>query len=296
MLEQEQPADFHKTYPFTLPNPGDVVASPITGTAYEIGPSLDSGAHGYVYHCGSEWGDDLVAKVLKPGCANFAEIETKAVSEITAQALARSPHIVHIHDAFIFKGACYIISEHCFRTLDTLLDDDNVSPNVWFPAMARAILHGLHFIHVHGIAHCDIHPRNVFLKRIPDALLPDAHSAFTFKLGDFGQARSIELMDPRGTFLNPIRPPEAINPEEFGPLDHRADVYQAGLLFLSFLDKTRYAFTQDDILAGKPREFAEQLAYPFDAPVSRMLRRHVEVRTATAIDAWRELRPLCQLQ
>ena len=296
MLEQQNSDDFHKTHAFTLPKLGDIVVSPLTGTAYEIGPSLDSGAHGYVYHCTSEWGDDLVAKVLKPSCTTFAEIETKAVLEITAQALARSPHIVHIHDAFVFKGACYIISEHCFRTLDALLDDEKVSPSIWFPAMARAILHGLHFIHVHGIAHCDIHPKNVFLKRIPDALFPEAHSAFTFKLGDFGQARAVDAMDPQGTFLNSIRPPEAFDPEEFGPLNHRADVYQAGILFLSFLDKTRYVFTQNEILRGIPRQLAEQLPAPFHEPISQMLRRHAEYRTPTAIDVWRQLKPLLHMQ
>ena len=116
MQEAQKPDDFHKTHPFTLPGWGDTVISPLTGTAYEIGAPFNSGAHGYVFLCKSEWDDELVAKVLKPSSANFTEIESKAVSEITAQLLARSPHIVHIHDAFVFKGACYILSERCVKT------------------------------------------------------------------------------------------------------------------------------------------------------------------------------------
>jgi hypothetical protein len=51
----------------------------------------------------------------------------------------------------------------------------------------------------------------------------------TFKLGDFGLAKSKDALDANGVFLNAIRPPEAIRHDEFGPLDHKADIYQIGL-------------------------------------------------------------------
>ena len=72
------------------------------------------------------------------------------------------------------------------------------------------------------------------------------------------QPRLIEAMDPHGTFLESIRPPEAYDAAEYGPIDHRADVYQAGLLFLCFLDGQRYRFSRVEILAGRPRQLAEQ--------------------------------------
>jgi eukaryotic-like serine/threonine-protein kinase len=284
--------EFHRNHPFTLPGVGECVVSPLTGTAYEIGARLDEGAHGVVFLCSDEWGNDLVAKVLRPTGNNFVEIERKAVTEIAAQTLARAPHIVQIHDAFIFKGACLIVSERCHKALGPLIEDEGFDTAIWFPAMARSVLHALHFIHVHGVAHCDIHSGNVFLHYIPDVLLPQQNAAFTFKLGDFGQARNIESMAADGTFLNCIRPPEALQPEEFGALDHRSDVYQAGLLFMNFLTREKCAFTVEEIVAGAPRERAEELPFPFNEVVARMLRRHVEYRTSTALDVWRELRPL----
>lgn len=291
MLDETQKDEQHRIHPFTLPALGENIISPLTGTTYQIGLPIGSGAFGFVFHCTSEWKDRLAAKVLKPIGGDFSETEIRAQSEIIAQSLARSPHAVQIYDAFIYKGACYIISEYCESTLDELINRTKFTPTMWFPALAKAVLHSLHFIHVNGIAHCDIHLRNVFLASIPDALLPEDQSAFTFKLGDFGQARLIESMEIEGTFLDSITPPEVLDPARFGPLDYRADIYQAGILFVSFLTKTRHRFTTEEILEGRPRELAESLVHPCNEVIACMLRRRVVHRHPTALDVWRRLQP-----
>jgi hypothetical protein len=88
--------------------------------------------------------------------------------------------------------------------------------------------------------------------------------------------------------MNCLRPPESIDCS-FGTLDHRVDVYQAGLLFLGFLAKREIVLDDTSILTGAPREQAELLNSPIGDAIARMLRRHVEHRTPTALDAWREL-------
>lgn len=142
-------------------------------------------------------------------------------------------------------------------------------------------------MHINGIAHCDIHAGNVFLHFVPDLILPNEHTASLFKLCDFGLARPLDAIEITGTFMNCLRPPEALD-SSFGPLDHRVDVYQAGLLFLNFITKAELVFSNEEILEGAPREFAEAIGTPAGNAISRMLRRHVAQRTETAIAAWRE--------
>jgi hypothetical protein len=149
-------------------------------------------------------------------------------------------------------------------------------------------------MHTQDLGHCDVHAGNVFLHFIPDLLTPE--TAHVFKLGDFGLTRPIDAMRPSGTFQDYIIPPEAIRPEEFGPLDHRADLYQVGMLFLGFLNRAECRFDAADILAGRPRECAEALQHPACDVIAKLLRRHSEVRPATALQAWHEIQPLLLAQ
>lgn len=287
---------YHRRHAFTLPAPGDQVISPITGTRYSIGEKFGQGSFGDVFACGDEWGHDLVAKIIRP-IGDAVQTEARAVEEINALVLVSSPHIVHVHDAILFRGACYIISERCNLTLRQMIDQPG-HIGLWFQPLAKAILHALHVVHTRGLAHCDVHAGNVFLRFILDSLLPKDQAASVFKLGDFGLARPIQTMDPRGTFLETLRPPEAHDPAEYGPLDHRADVYQAGLLLLNVLIGKEAVFTTQEILEGRPRELAEALSStsPAAAVVAKMLRRHAVCRPATALDAWREIGAIDKVQ
>jgi hypothetical protein len=89
-------------------------------------------------------------------------------------------------------------------------------------------------------------------------------------------------------FLDEIRPPEAINPPEFGPLDHRVDIYHVALLLLQIIVGRR-SFTREEILAGAPRELALSVEPPYSFALEKALRRHVLYRTETALELWRDL-------
>lgn len=292
MIDRLDIDQYHREHAFTLPKPGELIVSPLTGTTYEIGAQFHEGNFGHVFACTDEWPNELVAKVLKPE-PNWQQSEAKAVSEGLAMAISRSPNIVHVYDMFVFRGAYFIISERCHESVRDMINDKTANPRVWLPALAQALLNALHGMHVNGIAHCDVHPGNVFLRFVKDAILPDEirNTACAFKLGDLGLARPIENMHVDGTFLNSFRPPEAIDQKEFGPLDYRSDIYQAGLTLLMFATKQAVVFSRDDILQGRPREMAEALPFRWAEPLAAMLRRHVEFRPPTAIDAWRSLKP-----
>jgi serine/threonine-protein kinase len=227
-----EPETSHANLPFRLPQRGATISSPVTFNAYTVGEPIGEGEFGVVFACTDVWGNDLVAKVLKPNGFEFWQAEEKAKSEIDALYLARHPNIVYVHDAFVFHGACYIVSERCEMTLRQMWLDPEHKPDVWFKAISRCILQAVHFAHVQGIAHCDIHPGNIFAKFIPDEIMPSEQSAVTFKLGDFGLAKRWDCVSAEGTFLKSIRPPEAIQSDEFGVTDTRVDIYHVGLILL----------------------------------------------------------------
>jgi eukaryotic-like serine/threonine-protein kinase len=271
--------------PFTLPAEGDIVTSLQTQTTYEIGRPFAAGGFGQVYECSDNWGHSLVAKVLQP-IGTAPEMEERATSEVIAANIARSPHIVHVHDAFVYRGAYYIISERCSMSLRALISNGEITPSIWFRPLAKAVLHALHFMHTRGLVHGDVHSGNVLLHCKIDSLMPEEPGALDFKLGDFGQTRLIGFASPSSTWNDGCIPPEVLDPNTFGLIDQRADIYQAGLLFLRFLASQDIDFDKSEILAGAPREYAESLSHPAGKAIAGMLRRHVEYRPQSGLDAW----------
>jgi hypothetical protein len=86
-----------------------------------------------------------------------------------------------------------------------------------------------------------------------------------------------------------MQPPEFHKPAEFGPMDHRIDIYHLGLLFLQLALSKPLVFTEADILAGKPREAALALPAPLNFALEKALRRHPAVRTPYVMELWRDL-------
>jgi hypothetical protein len=102
-------------------------------------------------------------------------------------------------------------------------------------------------------------------------------------------------MDINNTFIAEwMRPPEAINCQEFGPLDHRIDIYHCGLLMLQVLTGKELSLTREEILAGAPRDLAIKMPQPFNFALEKALRRHVPYRTASAMELWRDLNTMGQ--
>ena len=62
-----------------------------------------------------------------------------------------------------------------------------------------------------------------------------------------------------------------------------------GLLMLSLLLKEIPYFTSDEIVEGIPQQVAQDNTSPYAPVIARALRRHVEWRTQTALEFWREL-------
>jgi serine/threonine protein kinase len=272
----------------TLPVAGTAITSQVTGNTYLFEHKLGEGNFGVVFACTDVWDNQLVAKILKPRESSTDELQSHAREELLKLLLVRHPNVTHIYDAFECNGAYYLISERCDQTLSDLMSADWFDGRSWIQAIARCLLQAAHFVHVQQLVHCDIHAGNVMARFIPDEM-PSKDKVVTFKLGDFGLAKSKDALDANGVFLNAIRPPEAIRHDEFGPLDHKADIYQIGLLLLQLLIGPRQ-FTEDDRLAGIPRELALECEPPYSFALEKALRCHALYRTASALELWRDLR------
>jgi hypothetical protein len=81
-----------------------------------------------------------------------------------------------------------------------------------------------------------------------------------------GVAKLFNEIDATNTRTQWMLPPEAIDPSEFGQLDHRIDIYHTGLLFLQLAYGDDLWFTAEEIKSGKPREMALVLPSPTTSP------------------------------
>jgi eukaryotic-like serine/threonine-protein kinase len=270
------------------PTEGEVITSLVTGNSYTIGSRIGEGHFGIVYSCKDVWENDLAAKVLKP-IGSYDKVRAAAEAEFIKLLELRNPYITFVFDAFEFRDTFYIITERCHSPISDLFALDNFDGQVWLMAIARGLLQGIHYLHINNYAHQDIHPGNVFAAFVKDEMVPDANKVIQFKLGDLGVARLLSEVDAENTRAQWMLPPEVLNASEFGPIDHRIDIYHAGLLFLQLAYSLELRFSTDEILNGKPRELALALPAPYCFALEKALRRHVEYRTANAMELWRDL-------
>ena len=274
---------------FTPPSEGEAITSEVTRNTYRIGRVIGSGNFGVVYECSDTWNNQLAVKVLQPK-GTYEHIRDQALAEYQKLLMLRHPNITYVFDAFEYRHTFYIVFERCAQSIGDMIQRENFSGRLWLPAISRCVLQAVHFIHVNGLAHQDIHAGNVLSRWIEDEMLPKEHSAITFKVADLGISKLVSEMDAANTILADwMRAPESLNPQEFGTMDHRMDIYHCGLLFLQVLLGRALIFTQDEVLAGGPRNLALELEQPYRTALEKALRRHVDFRTASALELWRDL-------
>jgi eukaryotic-like serine/threonine-protein kinase len=203
--------------------------------------------------------------------------------------LLRHPYITYAFDAFEFRDTFYIITERCYCPISNLFNLANFDGKVWIIPIARCVLQAVEFLHVNQYAHQDIHPNNVFAAFARNEMNAKDPGAIHFKLGDLGVSKLFAELDAVNTLAEWIRPPEALDPAEFGPLDRRIDIYHIGLLFLQLAHNVELRFSRDEILVGRPREMALELPAPLSFALEKALRRHAAYRTGSAAELWRDL-------
>lgn len=278
-----RPADW-----VTPPTEGEVITSEATGNSYTMGAKIGEGHFGLVYACVDVWNNNLAAKVMKP-LAPYERVKAATEAELGKLLLLRHPHITYVFDAFEYRDTFYIITERCYCPLTQLFALEGFHGLAWIRPIARCLLQAVHYIHNSQYVHQDIHLGNVFAAFAKNEMDADDPGAIQFKLGDLGVAKLFSEIDATNTRALWMLPPEVLDLSEFGPLDHRIDIYHCGLLFLHLLHGSELRFTAEEIKAGRPRELAMQLPAPFNFALEKALRRHAQYRTASAMELWRDL-------
>jgi serine/threonine-protein kinase len=272
----------------TPPAPGEVITSLATGNTYTMGEKIGEGNFGMVYSCTDRWDNELAAKVMKSK-GTYEAVRQATEAELQKLILLRHPHVTYLYDAFEFRDTFYLITERCYCPLANLFETvKEFDGLLWIKPIARCLLQAVYFIHTNGYVHQDIHLGNVFIAFAKNEFGPDP-GAIQFKLGDFGVAKLFNEIDVTNTRALWMLPPEVSSVSEFGPIDQRQDIYHCGLLFLHLAHGKELHFTQEEILAGLPRDLALQLPPPFNFALEEALRRHAAFRTESAMELWRDL-------
>lgn len=259
-----------------------------TNNTYTIGKKIGEGNFGIVYECTDVWNNTLAVKVLKPK-GTYEKVKASAEAEFIKLFQLRHPYITFVYDAFEFRDTFYIITERCHGSISEIFEIPDFNGMLWIMPLARHLLQAINYLHLNNYVHQDIHEGNVFAAFVKDDMVTTKDAVIQFKLGDLGVSKLINEIDLENTRAQWMLPPEVLNPKEFGPIDSRIDIYHVGLLLLQIAHSRKIQFTQDEILSGKPRDLALQLATPFNFALEKTLRRHVEYRTANSMEIWRDL-------
>lgn len=167
-------------------------------------------------------------KVLRPEYSGNPRFADMLYSEARKQSRLEHDNVVQIYDLLVWRGHyCVVQSYIKGPTLAAL-----IAQQPGGLALAQAlplvldVLTGLDFAHQSGILHCDVKPGNVIVDG-------DGRARVT----DFGISRDIGASPGDGSLLGAgtvgYMSPEQIEPPYL--VDHRSDVYAAGILLFEML-------------------------------------------------------------
>ncbi|MFV1957712.1 MAG: serine/threonine protein kinase, partial [bacterium] len=185
------------------------------------------------------------------------------------------PNIVTIFDADKNVEEYYIIMELVEgRSLKELLEEEGKFDQKAALLLITQVLLALAYAHSRGIVHRDIKPANLLW----------AQKEKLVKITDFGLARVIE--EGRRTHTQMAGTPYYMAPEQIlgGKVDHRADLYSAGVTLYEFLTGT-VPFTEGDVLyhhvhtpVKPPHEIDESISPELSAIIMRCMVKEPEKR------------------
>lgn len=259
-------------------------------SAYTVEEAIAQSKFGATFACRDVWGNLRVLRVVQPFSRNYQNVREQWAGQMADLRRLQHPALVYVQDAFEHDGAFHLVVERCDHRLDQYIASPVWDGSRWFRAVARPVLCALEHLHKAGYTHLNLHPHNIFCTINLERLHPDSVFSGAIKLGDLEINTLLGKLDVLNTKVPRwIVPPEYLNPSDCGPLDHRADIYQTGLLLLCVLQGriTRYSF--EEISTGLPAKTAEKLASSYGEAIVQALQLKVADRFQSALDFWRAL-------
>ena len=270
----------------TRARPGEFAAPTVEEMAllfpdFEILAFIGQGGMGAVYKAVQPELDRTVAvKILPPETASDPEFTERFRREAATLARLDHPNIVKLFDYGQREGFAYFVMEFVAGVdLSHRIAKGPLPLNETF-AIASQLCDALQHSHERGVVHRDIKPANILIA--PDGRV---------KVADFGLAR---LVHPNGTderltrTRSTLGTPRYMAPEQMEPgrdIDHRADIYAAGVVLYEMLTGAIPAGSFDP-----PSEKVASLNPRIDEVVLRALSTEAERRHTTATELKTSLR------
>ena len=267
--------------------PGQVFAG-----RYEIEKLVGEGGMGAVYRAHDREVDETIAlKLLLSSSSRGSEIVERFRREVRLARRVTHRNVARTYDLGEAEGLRFLTMEYVRgESLRQVLARKRQLTSGCASALAVEIFAGLAAAHEAGIIHRDLKPANILLERGGRVVITD----FGIARATGGEAtlRTGKLM---GT-------PAYMSPEQVSgtPVDHRADVYAAGLILFEMLTG-RLPFTGENAIAmalarlaqdpKDPRDFAAAVPAGLSELVVRMIARERDGRPATAAEAAHALVP-----
>jgi eukaryotic-like serine/threonine-protein kinase len=279
------------------PTPGD--DDPLEGTPYGVVGHIATGGMGEVYLADHRSvRGRYVVKLLHAKMVSDARLVDRMRVEAQALSVLRHPSIVHVFDSGTTPtGRPYIVMERLQG--NTLADELRQRGALRISealTWVRQLLSALQAAHDIGVVHRDVKLSNLFLHEAPD-------QPRRLKVLDFGIAKVLEgasdkaprpLYQPTEVGIV-IGTPAYVSPEAVlgKPIDHRADIYAAGIvLYILLCGRGPWDHERRELnsLAARVRESPKPpsahaprpLTPDVDAAVMKALARAPEDRFQTA--------------
>ncbi|MGH8605863.1 MAG: protein kinase domain-containing protein [Gammaproteobacteria bacterium] len=253
---------------------------------YRIEGVLGEGAMGVVYKAYDPNVDRTVAlKTLHKTLPENKREQILARFKVEARSAGRliHPKIVAVHGFGEEQGIPYIVMEYApGPTLQDCLDKRVRYDLKTVAHIMLQLLDALDFAHRHHIVHRDISSSNIIV-------MQDG----SIKITDFGIARiDTSYLTNIGDVLGT---PNYMSPEQWRgePLDHRTDIFSAGVIFYQLLVGEK-PFAAEDKMAVRqrtiglkplpPSKLNPQVPVAFDAIVSKAMAKDPRRRYRSAIE------------
>ncbi len=216
------------------------------GGRYHIIRLLGIGGMGAVYQAWDEELGVIVAlKVIRPEAATDPEaalaLERRFKQELLLARQVTHKNVVRIHDLGEVRGIKYITMPFIDgEDLGTIIEREGPLPLPRVLKIARTMASGLAAAQAAGVVHRDLKPANIMIDSDGESLITDfgiARSTGARPMPEAPAGRAVAPMAGHTVVGAIVGTVQYMAPEQAQalPVDHRADIYAAGLIIYDML-------------------------------------------------------------